>query len=129
MDLQAQDRAHRLGQTKEVLVLRLVTASTIEEDILERAQFKLDLDNKVIQAGLFNQVATDEDRRDLLRQLLQKVDKDQKLSSRDINEIVARSDEEFAQFERIDAELAQAELDQHGEQRGVCPLTLRATDD
>lgn len=127
MDLQAQDRAHRLGQTKEVLVLRLVTASTIEEDILERAQFKLDLDNKVIQAGLFNQVATDEDRRDLLRQLLQKVDKDQKLSSRDINEIVARSDQEFAQFERIDADLARAEFSQYGEQRGVCPLTCRGT--
>jgi SNF2 family DNA or RNA helicase len=30
MDLQAQDRAHRVGQTKEVLVLRFITNTWIE---------------------------------------------------------------------------------------------------
>ena len=33
-DLQAQDRAHRIGQKKEVKVVRLVTADSIEEKVL-----------------------------------------------------------------------------------------------
>ena len=34
------DRAHRLGQTKQVTVYRLVTKGTIEEKILNRAREK-----------------------------------------------------------------------------------------
>lgn len=41
MDLQAQDRVHRFGQENEVKVLRLITANSVEEKILETAQFKL----------------------------------------------------------------------------------------
>ena len=51
MDLQAQDRAHRIGQTKPVKVFRLVSEHTIEERILERALQKLKLDAVVIQKG------------------------------------------------------------------------------
>ena len=40
MDQQAMDRAHRLGQTKEVTVYRLVCENSIEEKILKRAQQK-----------------------------------------------------------------------------------------
>ena len=50
-DLQAQDRAHRIGQKKEVQVFRLVTQDTIEEKIVERAQQKLKLDAMVVQQG------------------------------------------------------------------------------
>eukprot|EP00536_Pseudo-nitzschia_multiseries_P003978 jgi/Psemu1/253123/estExt_Genewise1Plus.C_630105 len=50
-DLQAQDRAHRIGQKKEVQVFRLVTEHTIEEKIVERAQQKLKLDAMVVQQG------------------------------------------------------------------------------
>eukprot|EP01048_Picozoa_sp_COSAG05_P011763 COSAG05_NODE_1131_length_5775_cov_33.399930_4_plen_646_part_00 len=51
MDLQAQDRAHRIGQKKPVKVFRLVTENTIEEKILDRAMKKLHLDALVIQQG------------------------------------------------------------------------------
>ena len=51
MDLQAQDRAHRIGQTKPVKVFRLITEKTIEEKILARAMKKLHLDALVIQSG------------------------------------------------------------------------------
>ena len=66
MDLQAQDRAHRIGQTSEVRVLRIITEKSVEEDILDVAQSKLNIEQKVIGAGLFNQNATDTDRRTLL---------------------------------------------------------------
>lgn len=50
-DLQAQDRAHRIGQTKTVRVFRLITENTVEERIVERAEVKLRLDALVIQQG------------------------------------------------------------------------------
>jgi SWI/SNF-related matrix-associated actin-dependent regulator of chromatin subfamily A member 5 len=52
VDLQAEDRAHRIGQTKQVIVYRLVTENSIEEKVLERAQQKLQLDKMVIQSHL-----------------------------------------------------------------------------
>ncbi|KAJ9292882.1 hypothetical protein DTO271G3_8329 [Paecilomyces variotii] len=50
-DLQAMDRAHRIGQTKQVIVFRFVTENAIEEKVLERAAQKLRLDQLVIQQG------------------------------------------------------------------------------
>jgi SWI/SNF-related matrix-associated actin-dependent regulator of chromatin subfamily A member 5 len=46
-----QDRAHRIGQTKQVRVFRFITDNTIEEKIVERAEVKLRLDKLVIQQG------------------------------------------------------------------------------
>jgi hypothetical protein len=40
VDQQAMDRAHRLGQTKQVTVYRLICKGTIEERIVERAKEK-----------------------------------------------------------------------------------------
>ncbi|XBW38073.1 hypothetical protein QEN19_003660 [Hanseniaspora menglaensis] len=53
-DLQAMDRAHRIGQKKQVYVYRFITENAIEEKILERAKQKLRLDQLVIQQGLRN---------------------------------------------------------------------------
>ncbi|ODV83568.1 hypothetical protein CANARDRAFT_202812 [[Candida] arabinofermentans NRRL YB-2248] len=50
-DLQAMDRAHRIGQTKQVRVFRFITQNAIEEKVLERASQKLRLDQLVIQQG------------------------------------------------------------------------------
>lgn len=52
MDLQAQDRAHRIGQTKPVLVFRLVTNHTIETKIMQRATEKRQLETLVIAKGM-----------------------------------------------------------------------------
>jgi len=51
-------RAHRIGQKKEVRVLRLISSNTVEELVLARAQAKLEIDGKVIQAGKFDDVTT-----------------------------------------------------------------------
>ncbi|KAI9225209.1 MAG: P-loop containing nucleoside triphosphate hydrolase protein [Piptocephalis tieghemiana] len=51
VDQQAMDRAHRLGQTKQVTVYRLITAGTIEERILQRAKQKDDMQRMVMTGG------------------------------------------------------------------------------
>ena len=51
VDLQAQDRAHRIGQMKQVRVYRIVAESSFEERILLRARQKMLLDGLVINSG------------------------------------------------------------------------------
>ncbi|KAI5854565.1 SNF2 family N-terminal domain-containing protein [Tricharina praecox] len=51
IDSQAMDRAHRLGQTRQVRVFRLITRGTIEERIRQRAQQKEEVQRVVIQGG------------------------------------------------------------------------------
>ena len=51
MDLQAQDRAHRIGQKRSVRVYRFITDGTMEEKIYQRALKKLYLDAMVVQQG------------------------------------------------------------------------------
>ncbi|EPS45307.1 hypothetical protein H072_718 [Dactylellina haptotyla CBS 200.50] len=52
-DLQAQDRAHRIGQTRPVVIYRLATAATVEQTLLEKADAKRRLEKLVIQKGKF----------------------------------------------------------------------------
>jgi len=52
-DLQAQDRAHRIGQTRPVIVYRLATKGTVEQTLLEKADGKRRLEKLVIQKDKF----------------------------------------------------------------------------
>ncbi|KAI5304561.1 hypothetical protein KEM56_006343 [Ascosphaera pollenicola] len=109
-DLQAQDRAHRIGQKNEVRILRLITANSVEQRILERAQFKLDMDGKVIQAGKFDNKSTNEERDALLRTLLEtaetadQVGDQDEMDDDDLNDIMARSADELTLFQKLDSE-------------------------
>lgn len=49
-DIQAENRAHRLGQTRDVEVIRLLTRHTIEELIYKACQKKIELAEKVTGA-------------------------------------------------------------------------------
>ncbi|KAJ3117970.1 hypothetical protein HDU96_004646 [Phlyctochytrium bullatum] len=53
VDLQAQDRVHRIGQTKPVIIYRLVTSGTVEKKILDRANNKRKLEKLVIHKAEF----------------------------------------------------------------------------
>ena len=55
VDQQAMDRAHRLGQTRQVTVYRLITRGSIEERILQRAKQKDEIQKVVIAGGEFQQ--------------------------------------------------------------------------
>lgn len=46
-DKQAEDRAHRVGQTSEVVVTKLIAKNTIEENMLQLAENKLQLDQSI----------------------------------------------------------------------------------
>ncbi|KAI9248605.1 SNF2 family N-terminal domain-containing protein [Sporodiniella umbellata] len=109
-DLQAQDRAHRIGQTKEVRIFRLISTHSVEENILARANYKLDIDGKVIQAGKFDNKSTEEDREAFLKSLLEdKGDEiseaeDEEIDDDELNEILQRSETEVEVFQKIDKE-------------------------
>ncbi len=112
-DLQAQDRAHRIGQKNEVRILRLITEDSVEEMILERAHAKLEIDGKVIQAGKFDNKSTAEEQEALLRALIEKEDErkacgvsdsDDELDDDELNQVVARNDDELVLFRQMDEE-------------------------
>ncbi|RMD41458.1 hypothetical protein DV735_g3639, partial [Chaetothyriales sp. CBS 134920] len=109
-DLQAQDRAHRIGQKNEVRILRLISSNSVEEKILERAQFKLDMDGKVIQAGKFDNKSTNEEREAFLKTLMEaaeaadQVGEQEEMEDEDLNLIMARSDDELTLFAKMDEE-------------------------
>ncbi|KAJ3807011.1 SNF2-family ATP dependent chromatin remodeling factor snf21 [Lentinula aff. lateritia] len=102
-DLQAQDRAHRIGQTKAVLILRFITEKSVEEAMYQRARYKLDIDDKVIQAGRFDNKSTQEEQEELLA-TDQEEDNEEAgdMNDDELNALISRSDEEAEIFREMD---------------------------
>ncbi|RFU77325.1 hypothetical protein TARUN_4877 [Trichoderma arundinaceum] len=116
-DLQAQDRAHRIGQTRPVLVYRLATKGTVEESLLLSADAKRRLEKLVIRKGGFKSMGQklNEKEEDLdpetLRALLLKDGQvyeasggDDVLSEKDLETICDRSEEAFEKAARGDGD-------------------------
>ncbi|TVU11814.1 hypothetical protein EJB05_45419 [Eragrostis curvula] len=113
VDLQAQARAHRIGQKKEVLVLRLETVRTVEEQVRASAEHKLGVANQSITAGFFDNNTSAEDRREYLESLLRECKKEEAAPVLDddaLNDILARSEDEIDVFESIDKQRREEEL-------------------
>jgi len=115
-DLQAQDRAHRIGQKNEVRILRLISSKSVEEKILERAQYKLDMDGKVIQAGKFDNKSTETERDAMLRVMLETAeatedpDQEEEMDDDDLNLAMMRNDGELEIFQQMDRDRAKDPL-------------------
>jgi len=118
-DKQAIARAHRMGQTKEVLVVRLLTTSPIEQHMERSVEKKLDLERKIIGAGGFSRkgnTKTPEERAELLKELLgtattaASTDEVFATQLHDANVSLARGDE-LAGFEALDQALGIAGCD------------------
>ncbi|KQK18704.1 chromatin structure-remodeling complex protein SYD isoform X2 [Brachypodium distachyon] len=112
VDLQAQARAHRIGQKKEVLVLRLETVRTVEEQVRAAAEHKLGVANQSITAGFFDNNTSAEDRREYLESLLRECKKEESAPVLDddaLNNILARSENEIDIFESIDKQRREEE--------------------
>eukprot|EP00698_Gefionella_okellyi_P018911 TRINITY_DN5728_c0_g1_i1.p1 TRINITY_DN5728_c0_g1~~TRINITY_DN5728_c0_g1_i1.p1 ORF type:complete len:1195 (-),score=255.42 TRINITY_DN5728_c0_g1_i1:350-3466(-) len=111
MDLQAQDRAHRIGQTREVRIYRLITCTPVEEEIMRRANVKLSMDAMVIQAGGFNDAKADSAERSTILEHLLKADLGDNNDSDDVpdvaelNQILSQTEEDTRVFEQMDADL------------------------
>ncbi|KAI0888735.1 SNF2 family N-terminal domain-containing protein [Annulohypoxylon maeteangense] len=106
-DLQAQDRAHRIGQTRPVVVYRLATKGTVEEELLMSADAKRRLEKLVIKKGGFRTMGQKLDSnevidKEILQSLLLKDGEeyqhsggDRILSDEDIDVLCDRSDDAF----------------------------------
>ncbi|GAQ08453.1 ISWI chromatin-remodeling complex ATPase ISW2 [Aspergillus lentulus] len=113
-DLQAMDRAHRIGQTKQVVVFRFVTENAIEEKVLERAAQKLRLDQLVIQQGRAQQQVKNAASKDELLGMIQHgaanvfntkgaagtLSNDKQLSDDDIDAILRKGEERTAELNK-----------------------------
>lgn len=108
-DLQAQDRAHRIGQTRPVIVYRFATKGTVEQMLLEKADSKRRLEKLVLQRGRFRSIRSDagDDFAELQR-LLGKDDGEKidvaggkdLLSDKDLAVLTDRSEEAFERAEK-----------------------------
>ncbi|KAG9444458.1 hypothetical protein H6P81_015798 [Aristolochia fimbriata] len=113
VDLQAQARAHRIGQKRDVLVLRFETVRTVEEQVRAAAEHKLGVANQSITAGFFDNNTSAEDRREYLESLLRECKKEeaaQVLDDDALNDIIARSESEIDIFETVDKQRHEEEM-------------------
>ncbi|RYR30974.1 hypothetical protein Ahy_B01g055767 isoform A [Arachis hypogaea] len=113
VDLQAQARAHRIGQKRDVLVLRFETVQTVEEQVRASAEHKLGVANQSITAGFFDNDTSAEDRREYLESLLRECKKEEAAPVLDddaLNDILARSEAELDVFEAVDKKRKDDEL-------------------
>ncbi|OII73658.1 uncharacterized protein cubi_03456 [Cryptosporidium ubiquitum] len=109
-DEQAQSRAHRIGQKKEVLTLRFVTPDTVEERIMTTAGIKLDKDALIIKSGMYHDLYDGDDleqkRKEKIQEILRKQRQKEVVNcyydSDRLNRILARSSRDLEIFERVD---------------------------
>lgn len=99
MDLQAMDRAHRIGQKKQVRVFRFITENTVDEKIVERAEVKLRLDKLVIQQGRLIDNKSAQLNKDEMLNIIRFganhvfASKDSEITDEDIDKILQKSEE------------------------------------
>nr|KAF6360695.1 SWI/SNF related, matrix associated, actin dependent regulator of chromatin, subfamily a, member 1 [Myotis myotis] len=104
VDLQAMDRAHRIGQKKPVRVFRLITDNTVEERIVERAEIKLRLDSIVIQQGrLIDQQSNKLAKEEMLQMIRHGAthvfaSKESELTEEDITTLLERGEKKTAEM-------------------------------
>lgn len=126
MDLQAMDRAHRIGQKKQVRVFRFITENTVEEKIVERAEIKLRLDKMVIQQGRLVDNRTTQMNKDDMLNIIRFganhvfASKDSELTDEDIDTILergeAKTNEQKAQLDEMgESSLRNFTVDNNGE--------------
>lgn len=115
-DLQAMDRAHRIGQTKTVKVFRMITENTVEERIVERAEVKLRLDTVVIQQGRLVDAANNKLAKDEMLGMIRHgadhifASKDSEITDEDIDAILAKGEKKTEEMREKLEQLGESSL-------------------
>lgn len=94
-DLQAQDRAHRIGQTRNVIVYRFATRNTVEQTLLESAEGKRRLEKLVIRKGGLREGRTKKKRDEGLED-----EADAKVEMEELQRLLRKEDGEKFEFEQ-----------------------------
>jgi len=116
VDLQAQDRAHRIGQMKQVRVFRFITENTVEERIVEKAEMKLHLDNIVIQQGRLVDAANNKLGKDEVLNMIRHgasevfASKETTITDEDIDIILAKGEKKTAEMKEKMEKLGESSL-------------------
>ncbi|KAI0218655.1 SWI/SNF-related matrix-associated actin-dependent regulator of chromatin subfamily A member 5 [Lamellibrachia satsuma] len=105
VDLQAMDRAHRIGQKKQVKVFRFITENTVEDRIVEKAEMKLRLDNVVIQQGRLTDASTKLGKDEVLNMIRHGANhvfasKESDITDEDIDAILARGEKKTEEMKK-----------------------------
>ena len=112
VDLQAIDRAHRIGQTKEVTIYRFVTEGTVEDVIVKRAARKLKVDHLIMQKGKFRHGSKEKISKDDMMNAIHwgaqeiVMSKDETITEKDVEKILKYGNEKT---DEINNELNQIE--------------------
>ncbi|CAK65282.1 unnamed protein product (macronuclear) [Paramecium tetraurelia] len=96
LDQQAMDRAHRIGQKKNVMVYRLICQSTVEEKIIERQQIKLRWEQMIIDKGhsqMVGMMNKKEDLKSIATYGASQILKDEPYTEEDIETLLKRGEE------------------------------------
>lgn len=115
MDLQAMDRAHRIGQKKQVRVFRFISENTVEEKIIEKAEVKLRLDKIVIQQGRLVDSKTALNKEDILNMIRHGANyvissKDSDIIDQDIDTILEKGEAKTEDFKQKFEQLGESAL-------------------
>merc|ERR1719189_942472 len=115
MDLQAMDRAHRIGQKKQVRVFRMVTENTVDEKIVERAEIKLRLDRMVVQQGRLQEQKANLAKEDMLGMIKHGANhvfasKDNEVNDVDIDELLSMGEKKTVELAKKYEELGESSL-------------------
>jgi len=86
-----------------------MTVNSVEERILAAARYKLNMDEKVIQAGMFDQKSTGSERQQFLQSILHQDDAEDEEENEvpddeTVNQMIARTEGEFEIFQKLDLE-------------------------
>merc|ERR1712241_1613299 len=109
------DRAHRIGQKKQVKVFRLVTENTVDEKIVERAAVKLRLDRMVIQQGRLAEQKANLGKDEMIGMIRHGAkhvfsSKDGEITDLDIDKLLERGEQKTAEQQAKLAEMGESSL-------------------
>ncbi|KAH3675141.1 hypothetical protein WICMUC_002797 [Wickerhamomyces mucosus] len=117
-DKQAEDRAHRVGQTKPVKVTRLISENTIEENIYQMTLNKLQLDSSIsgeeielqMEAAILDKIDINKDVNEQNEDELRNIDTEEKEED-DIKDKITRTKSVSEKEEKVDTAAEVVEID------------------